>query len=310
VELLVVIAIIGILVALLLPAVQAAREAARRTQCVNNLKQQGLAVHNYHDTFKCIPPMEVFSWELWGASARPGHVAKTTWGAMTLLLPFVEQTALHETLNPDGWQLPTPETQPLQLEPLEVYSCPSDAGGDVNPYFNNAGKANYFPSQGTFWVGYHNPPFDEPAEFRNIADGLSNTVLIGERFLDSDGGPWKSPAGVWIGRTGGSNSQVHGRGAFPPNTPYPGPAGEAPNGATDPLGKRTAWTSLHPGGVNVVFADGSVHFISENIDSLTSYPHSRYTNFYRMDEVYTQAEMNRVWQNLFRPSDGNSIGQY
>ena len=309
VELLVVIAIIAILIALLLPAVQAAREAARRLQCVNNMKQQALAVHNYHNTFQCIPPLELWSRANYGP-ADPGRVSGTTWGALTLLLPFLELGTLYDELNPDGWQLPTPEVQPLQLQALPVYSCPSDVGGDTNHYYNDSGKSNYIPSQGTFWVAYLEESgggkYAEPAKFRSILDGASNTILIGERFLDDGGGPWKSPAGVWIGRSGGSTAQCSGRGAWPPNTPYPGTL----RGAGDPLGKRLAWSSLHPGGINVSFTDGSVHFISEDIDSIVNWSHSSDTNFYRMHLAYSAADLNRVYQNLFRPDDGNPIGKF
>ena len=313
VELLVVIAIIGILIALLLPAVQAAREAARRAQCVNNIKQLGLAVHNYHDTFKCIPLGEMWSTALWAAPANPGHRRRTTWGWQTAVLPFIEQTPLYDRLNPDGWQLPTPAVEPIQLEIIPAYVCPSDVGGDTNPYFNNVGKSNYAGSQGAFWDAYLWAPFNKPAKFASITDGTSNTILLGERFLDAMGSPFGSPAGVWIGRSGGSNSQVLGRAAYPPNTPYPGPPARPPNGGTDPLGKRTAYTSLHPGGVNLALCDGSVRFVSENIDSLVNYAHSRYTNFYRMFAAgsgYTEADVNRVYQNLFRPNDGNPVDQF
>lgn len=304
VELLVVIAIIGVLVGLLLPAVQAAREAARRMQCSNNLKQLGLAIHNYEGVHKRIPPCEVWDRAQWTAPAAPGRVRHTTWGWSALVIPFVELTNLHTQLNPDGFQLPTVANQPIQNETLPVFTCPSCPGGTTNPYYNNSGKSNYLASQAVFWAEYLWSPYNTAAKFSSITDGLSNTILIGERFLDS-GGSWKSTGGVWIGRTGGSNAMIHGRGAFPPNTPYPGPAGRAPTGGNDPLGVRTAWTSMHTGGVNIARCDGSVQFLSQNIDSVTNWPHSRYTNFYRMEEVYSAQELNRVYQNLYRPNDGN-----
>lgn len=275
------------------------------------MKQQALAVHNYHNTFQCIPPSEVWSLDNFGP-ADPGRVSGTTWGALTLLLPFLELEVLYDELNPDGGQLPTPAVQPLQLQALPIYSCPSDVGGDTNHYYNNSGKSNYIPSQATFRVAYmgrveFGEKYKEPAKFRSIPDGTSNTILIGERFLGEPGGggPWKSTAGVWIGRSGGSANQCNGRGAWPPNTPYPGTL----LGAGDPLGKRSAWSSLHPGGINVSFADGSVHFISENIDSIVDWPQSNLTNFYRMHLAYSAADLNRVYQNLFRPDDGNPIGK-
>ncbi|MBA2115568.1 DUF1559 domain-containing protein [Bremerella alba] len=299
VELLVVIAIIGVLIALLLPAVQQAREAARRMQCTNNLKQLALAVHNYHDTFKVIPPCEIWK------SGRTTH-----WGATSLLLPFVEQSALHEQLNPQGNGLPTVATEPLLATPIDAFMCPSDPGGNVNFAFNDLGKSSYLPSQGVFWVEYNDSPYKDPCRLAQITDGLTNTLMFGERFLGEK--PFRSVGGVWAGRsnTGGA-VQVQGRGAWPPNTPYVGTF-DGISGASDPLNTRTAYTSLHPGGVNISLCDGSVRFVSENVDSITSYPTSSSTNFFRMEDqaVSTPAAINRVWQNLFRPNDGNTLGNF
>jgi type II secretory pathway pseudopilin PulG len=101
VELLVVIAIIGILVALLLPAVQAAREAARRTECGNNLKQIGVALHNYHDTFRSLPPGTLY----WPAAGPSPNGDNQMWGWSALILPFAEQGALHEQMRVTEWTL-------------------------------------------------------------------------------------------------------------------------------------------------------------------------------------------------------------
>ena len=101
VELLVVIAIIGILVALLLPAIQAAREAARRTQCVNNLKQIGIGLQNYHDTFRSFPPGTLF----WPAAGANPNGDNQMWGWSALLLPFVEQATLHDQMRVTTWTL-------------------------------------------------------------------------------------------------------------------------------------------------------------------------------------------------------------
>ncbi|HRX78605.1 MAG TPA: DUF1559 domain-containing protein, partial [Pirellulaceae bacterium] len=133
VELLVVIAIIGILVALLLPAVQAAREAARRMQCGNNLKQIGLSMHNYHDTYKTLPP---------------GYLMKRTsptvclpnlnsWGWGALLLPFMEQSPLHDKLKVGDISIFQAGATPALLAAMNVsinsYRCPSDVAPDTNP---------------------------------------------------------------------------------------------------------------------------------------------------------------------------------
>ncbi len=299
VELLVVIAIIGILVGLLLPAVQAAREAARRMQCTNNLKQLGLAVHNYADTFKVIPPLEVW---------KNGRT--TNWGANVLLMPFIEQSALHEALNPQGDAIPNVSVQPLLATRIDGFICPSDPGPDLNFAFNDYGKANYLPSQGVFWVPYNDSGYTQACRLANITDGLSNTLLYGERFLGET--PFRSVGGIWAGRSRtGGNVQAHGRAAWPPNTPYAGDLDDI-SGTSDPLNTRTAYTSLHPGGVNITRCDGSVSFVSENVDSLTSYPSSSSTNFFRLaaQAVSQPSDANRVWQNLFIPNDGNPVGDY
>jgi prepilin-type N-terminal cleavage/methylation domain-containing protein len=124
VELLVVIAIIGVLVALLLPAVQAAREAARRMQCGNNLKQLGLAVHNYHDTFLVFPPQMM--------NVDTNNDRRWGWGAVTL--PFIEQKALWEQISSNGGkQIPVASTLiggvPLLRSRLAAHLCPSDNTG-------------------------------------------------------------------------------------------------------------------------------------------------------------------------------------
>lgn len=139
---------------------------------------------------------------------------------------------------------------------------------------------------------------------------LSNTLLYGERFLGES--PYNSLGGAWAGRGAvGGSVAVHGRAAWPPNTAAACPL-DSISGTTDPLGTRLAFTSMHPGGINTSMCDGAVRFTSENIDSLTSYPTGRSTNFFYIESeaVSTPADANRVWQNLFRPDDGYVIGQY
>ena len=199
VELLVVIAIIGILVALLLPAVQAARESARRTTCSNNLKQLGLAVHEYHDAFRRVPSS--FDWL---GNQRRGWIVG--------ILPFIEQDALFATLSEIHFQLPDPKAAPVRTAVIDTLICPTDGrtGKSGTPnrittkQFQWVGTematTNYKgvigdPNMGNGWPGmgsqdFHNTSpnngmfwrysFRHPVAFNQVIDGQSNTLMIGE----------------------------------------------------------------------------------------------------------------------------------
>jgi len=217
VELLVVIAIIGILVALLLPAVQAAREAARRMQCSNNLKQMGLALHNYHDTYKTM---------CFGISGAPDDSAGLDddghgWG--THLLPFMEQQAVYDEVNaivPVGtpgalWKSTTvnPSTTippiPAGATVLSVYRCPSsplqDHVSGSGPRQNGYATSDYKASTGwgdfgIFWkpADGRSRGFTAPMRFSSIIDGTSNTIAFGESAYIPATSNWP----VWIGGLG------------------------------------------------------------------------------------------------------------
>jgi prepilin-type N-terminal cleavage/methylation domain-containing protein/prepilin-type processing-associated H-X9-DG protein len=281
VELLVVIAIIGILVALLLPAVQAAREAARRMQCSNNLKQIGLAIHNYADTYKVFPSGFIYS----------GQTARECWGWGALILPFMEQSALHNQLRVTQGsmyeQIISANWQPVVagLETtLPGFMCPSDTGyqgrGQIHQdraFSGGTGGAgwivhNFLPGLSNYIASNGHGPgrvaFEENSgmfygnshlDFGSIIDGSSNTFAIGERdtkFCRS--GVW---AGTRRGNGGGSKGifvlVAHARvkmneSGFPWDD--------------DPRGCGQGWSSMHPGGAQFVFCDGSVTFISETIN--------------------------------------------
>ncbi len=280
VELLVVIAIIGILIALLLPAVQAAREAARRSQCTNNIKQLSLGVHNYHDTYK------VFPYSYMGVGSHE-------WGLGTFLLPFIEQVPLHDQLNPDaGVNLPSATAEPVLGTALPPYTCPSCPGAEANSFYNDYGKMNYPPSEAVF-SHPHGAHQLKPIKMASIIDGLSNTIMFGERAFNEDNPIYRGA--VWTGRNGGSNAALIARGSWPPNTPYP-------TSGSDPC-MRHAWSSFHPGGINISLCDGSVRFISENIDSLTSYASCTDTE---EDSINTD----HVYQRLFVRADRKPVGDY
>jgi prepilin-type N-terminal cleavage/methylation domain-containing protein/prepilin-type processing-associated H-X9-DG protein len=278
VELLVVIAIIGILVALLLPAVQAAREAARRMQCGNNLKQIGLALHNYDDTYKVFASGWIYS----------GAPNQECWGWPALILPYLEQTALHDQLRvtqgnmfqnllSTNWQ---PVVAALQT-PVPMYICPSDTGyagrGQVhNDRRFNGGAgfmAHAFTPGVSSYIGSngHGPGrtgFEENSgmffgnsslTFRDIRDGSSNTFAVGERDTNN------CRSGTWVGVRNGNGGGS--RGVFV----VVGHARAKLNESVlpwdnDPEGCGQGWGSMHPGGAQFVFCDGSVTFISETIN--------------------------------------------
>lgn len=312
IELLVVIAIIAILIALLLPAVQMAREAARRTQCKNNLKQLGLALHNYHETHSRLPLLASDSVYGYSPSAQ--------------LLPYIDQANLHNLidfrqplLSGPAWAATlNPAFADIAGLALPLFMCPSDAGnvyytdsnGDIwagTNYMVNGGSGlntQYCSTanDGLFWRG-------SSTQFRDITDGTSNTIfmaetLFGDRGPDtttltnsdrqmkrvSGGGPCAATsddlvartatryegrrAGSWL-RSIGYHTLVHGY--YPPNSYQPDVAhhGEVISGAR----------SWHIGGVNVLLCDGSVRFLSENIDLTTL-------------------------QNLFNRADGKVLGEF
>jgi len=274
VELLVVIAIIGVLIALLLPAVQQAREAARRMQCTNNLKQIGLSLHNYHDTFNALPAGWINRNTTWDEP-------KYGWGVA--MLPFIEQNNFYEALNPGQILLrdrytggATTEDMQLLQTPIAAYRCPSDVTGDLNDkepfgssnhfdiatsnYVGNLGSSSADrarTSEGLFYGNsYHN--------FKDITDGMSNTLLVGERDGSNSLAPNESyEAAVWAG-VGGAHSI--GKAAVGRNTTRAFLINHDYAFAGQPQNMGKGMSSLHPGGVNIVLCDGSTRFLPETID--------------------------------------------
>lgn len=273
VELLVVIAIIGILMGLLLPAVQAAREAASRTQCRNNMKQIGIAVHTFHDTRRFIPP------------SRPRD-RFISWAV--LLMPYMEQQNLYDSFD---WQATYASQDPeVTRITLPVYFCPSRRRpmisqnerqgpvGACGDYAGNAGYNSYWAEpdgnpNGVFVTGLESDhpllPGDRIGQivgryrFASISDGLSNTVFIGEKAVNEkfmglsggwgDGSIYNSNDPGTVMRLGGPLFPI----ARTPYYPAPGP------------GTIPVFGSAHPTVCNFVFGDGSVHVISNDIDTET-----------------------------------------
>ncbi len=303
IELLVVIAIIAILVALLLPAVQQAREAARRSSCKNNLKQIGLALHNYHDTHNVFPPGYVLQ-DMAGTEPAYNGVG-SSWGWAAYLLPNMEQSALSDNLNigqqwltqalADG----TP-TLALMRQPVPAFRCPSDDAPDLNnnnplPRLPSGSVAvatsNYVGNNtshkwhsGGRLTGYSqgeqggwSPPnrAQSPTgifwrgsrmRMRDIKDGTSNTIAVGERLWELNSpvhGILACSAAVLIG-TSHQNEQLtirHNLGSGASSINSVAVYGTGPTAHC-----RFGFSSMHKGGAQFVFCDGSVKFISENID--------------------------------------------
>jgi prepilin-type N-terminal cleavage/methylation domain-containing protein len=332
VELLVVIAIIGVLVALLLPAVQAAREAARRSQCSNNLKQIGIAMHNCHDTYGYMPP---WAYDFVNAAGTPtpppGSILPQGHAPLTVILPFLEQgNVLSSTklelsvIDPRNWP-PNWGTNPAAKTEVKTYICPSTPSRtiDLAPYFISLKLGS--ASNGPFTVGatdyvavrgtrgsfrtacattLPNPPdpcgvlggtltgnFKGTASIPNgelltgrnklseVIDGTSNTIMIGESAgrhqVYAKG--WKPVTPNQPGQPGWSLNA----GSFDYNSAIRVRGGSAdgltPDGGCNVINNRNVWGTaesqfyaFHPGGCQVVRADGSVQFLSETTNVLVA----------------------------------------
>ncbi|MCA9110824.1 MAG: DUF1559 domain-containing protein [Planctomycetaceae bacterium] len=267
IELLVVVAVIAILVALLLPAVQQARETARRMQCRNNLKQIGLALHNYHDRSGCLPPSTVVQWNL---SEPTGW-----WSWIARVLPDLEQGGLYANLNlsENAWQSCN-QNKPFTSQRLNMLLCPSDpsAGnifeddskcpngeayaltsylgcrGSIRPDADEFGDyPNVMPSNGVF------PDVNAVARLSQIQDGTSQTLLAGERGTD--------PSAYWGWWAAGMGLDDHGLGDYVLDTT----GGLHAPSTTTGIGLLHYW-SHHADGANFALCDGSVCYLSYSID--------------------------------------------
>jgi hypothetical protein len=278
---LVVIAIIGVLVALLLPAVQAAREAARRMSCGNNLKQIGLACHTYHDTYKTLPSGTLTKRNPNGSVIR--SVNQWAWGA--LILPYMEQEPLHHRLlvgtTPMEMGNQNAAYVRLMREPLGSYRCPSDVGPPINtlrdrfPYSagRNKGQSatSNFAAINSAWstsnTGGRSQEQgcfreDVSRKFRDILDGQSNTLMIGERkwrMLTNTHRSYTIGAALVFGTRSGRNPGLK-------HDVY-GSARTKLNATNDRIrgNTRQGYSSMHPGSVQFVLADASVRSIADTI---------------------------------------------
>ena len=353
IELLVVIAIIAVLVSLLLPAVQQAREAARRSQCKNNIKQIGLALMNYESSFNILPPASNVPWGRFGKdNAHMDYTGPFGPNWAVAILPFVEQNGLYQANYANLQTFPgafigTPTGKPpagvngltwrttLVDQKIPVYRCPSDAYNNdnyVNPavpggvsgwargnygvtagyddYDHVAGGAVFKSAKSNVAgaAGLMSSPVmssNYGAKIAEITDGTSNVNMVDELRAGLSA---IDPRGVWAMGFTGASVCSGGRGVYnpSPNNPLGGlpvdGGDELQDGALycnpqtaqiNLMGCTTSGTlmtssqsrSLHVGGVNVCFCDGSVHFISNNIAELT-------------------------WCRLQSKADGQVIGDY
>ncbi len=293
IESLVVIAIIAFLIAILLPGVQQAREAARRTQCKSQLKQIALEIHNYESTHSCFLPGQI-------RLSFPTQPRVRGWSMYVQLLPYFDQSALYKQ-----WDFANPLASesngntavvlpvlpfPSATLPENPFTKSSGARYALTSYGGNGGTQSHPPAtiQGDGVFAGSGPPITTPpvvqhrlVRFRDVIDGLANTLLLGERshfdpnydtFLAS--GATQNPMGGWgywapsggqLGLTDltmSSFAPINYRLPFDSSTP---PSGAFDNSA-EAIQRLNAFGSQHTGGAQVAMSDGSARFISENID--------------------------------------------
>jgi prepilin-type N-terminal cleavage/methylation domain-containing protein len=286
VELLVVIAIIGVLIGLLLPAIQSARESGRRVLCQNHLRQFGVALHGYYASHEHFPP---------GYLANSQDYWFPHWSWSSYILPYVEEGSAYKALGVETQQFGNgatlaPATAATQ-RPMSLFTCPSDRGGALNDQKDFHGKSNYRGVMGNITMlntDYATAMTENGVIYMNsnistgkITDGTSHTLIVGECTLSSlDPG---HIGAIWAG--------MHGSIAIPDSSNEDICISDAmwwinsdPNWCINGTGLQ-AFGSNHFGGASFCFADGSIHFLRTEIDGTTL-------------------------ENLAARNDGMSLGDY
>jgi prepilin-type N-terminal cleavage/methylation domain-containing protein len=284
IELLVVIAIIGVLVGLLLPAVQQAREAARRMTCVNNLKQTGLAMHSYYDSNRQLPSGYISP----GTSAADPSASETAkgyaWGFV--LLPYMEQSSLFDSIDQTGEAVGTSNEAKAAEANLGGYRCPTDTAPVSFSVNNGSGTVDLPTSNYVAVLGWNNVTTEagqgngvffrnSDIQFRDIRDGLSTTICVGERkhihdFFDQ--GPYPANS-TWYAAVPGVLRNA-GMTMMPMMKEGPGSLVLGHVGQSGMMSGKTPnhtnhivhFSSSHFGGVAFLLCDGSTHIIRDNID--------------------------------------------
>ena len=299
IELLVVIAIIAILIGLLLPAVQKVRAAAARAKCQNNLKQLGLAMHSYHDAVDRLPPGVVTRRDpVTGAWTLPSPM--WSWG--TLILPYIEQTAMHAKLS--SYASGIDETganvapglgtanRPELGMPIATYLCPSDRSDPTTPCYGGVSlyaRSSYVVNRDVLGPDVNSVP--TKTRLTGIADGTSNTLLVGER-------DWVQSVGAIWPITSQTTCSWEGRPGYGINAKFPGVVPTTTGSVTTAIAaERLAWTSQHTGGVNFAFGDGSVRFLANSVESDPVGSHL----------AFPTPPKNVTLYNLTNPKDGNVL---
>ncbi len=340
IEMLVAMATISLLIAFLLPAVQSAREAARRIQCAGNLRQLGIALHSYHDRFGSLPPGRMMTYDPRYAGPHPPCTSTIVDKSfLVMILPDLEQGALDSAIN-QSLTIIGYENRTVHAVAVSTFACPSDPSSGIAREIDTERMAShglaaegenllgvftsYSGCAGSMFVNaLASPPscvvpqvtrrqsngcFNDisPIPFNSITDGLGNTIFVLEKATTLFRGP------------GGSTSPTYSEygwyftgnwGDTLASTFYPMNADKAIAAAAT-YAQVFSSSSLHPGGVNVLMGDGSVRFIKETIDT---WPCDRFTGnpsgaAQMKDGSWTNLPPSGVWQALATRADGEVIG--